>query len=153
FGATKFSSKSGTNSMESDAALQITPLNSKLGFLVGGGAGLLQGVGVPKYRVFAGIAFNNERADQDGDGVADDQDQCPTVAEDVDGFQDADGCPDPDNDGDGFPDAQDKCPNEAEVKNGIQDSDGCPDDIPDKDADGIPDADDKCPTEGGTTVV
>ena len=36
-----------------------------------------------------------------------------TEPEDKDGFQDADGCPDPDNDGDGVPDAKDKCPNVA----------------------------------------
>jgi hypothetical protein len=49
---------------------------------------------------------------------------CP---EDKDGFQDEDGCPDPDNDNDGIPDAVDKCPNEPETVNGFQDGDGCPD--------------------------
>ena len=83
--------------------------------------------------------------DTDGDGIPDDQDKCPNEAEDKDGFQDADGCPDPDNDGDGIPDAQDKCPNDAEDKDGFQDADGCPD--PDNDGDGIPDAQDKCPNE------
>jgi len=83
--------------------------------------------------------------DQDGDGINDDVDKCPTEAEDKDGFQDDDGCPDPDNDADGVPDASDKCPTEAEDKDGFQDDDGCPD--PDNDADGIPDAADKCPTE------
>ena len=47
--------------------------------------------------------------------------------EDKDGFQDEDGCPEPDNDGDGIPDAADKCPNEPEDKDGFQDEDGCPD--------------------------
>lgn len=32
-------------------------------------------------------------ADRDHDGIADDDDACPDVAEDKDGFQDADGCP------------------------------------------------------------
>jgi outer membrane protein OmpA-like peptidoglycan-associated protein len=45
----------------------------------------------------------------------------------MDGFEDANGCPDPDNDGDGFPDQNDQCPNEAEVLNGFEDEDGCPD--------------------------
>jgi len=45
----------------------------------------------------------------------------------MDGFNDTDGCPDPDNDGDGFVDAKDTCPNEAEVINGVNDDDGCPD--------------------------
>ena len=86
--------------------------------------------------------------DTDGDGIPDSKDKCPTEAEDKDGFQDEDGCPDPDNDGDGIPDASDKCPNEAEDKDGFQDDDGCPD--PDNDGDGIPDAADKCPDQPET---
>src|SRR6202042_3348970 len=70
--------------------------------------------------------------DRDGDGIPDDVDKCPDQPEDKDGFQDADGCPDPDNDGDGIPDIADKCPNEPETKNGYQDADGCPDQIPEK---------------------
>jgi outer membrane protein OmpA-like peptidoglycan-associated protein len=83
--------------------------------------------------------------DPDKDGILGDADKCPNEAEDKDGFQDEDGCPDPDNDGDGILDAVDKCPNEAEDKDGFQDDDGCPD--PDNDGDGIPDAVDKCPNE------
>ena len=49
------------------------------------------------------------------------------AAEDRDGFQDQDGCPEEDNDGDGVVDASDKCPNEAEKINGVDDDDGCPD--------------------------
>jgi outer membrane protein OmpA-like peptidoglycan-associated protein len=45
----------------------------------------------------------------------------------MDGFQDADGCPDLDNDGDGIPDIRDGCPDEPETMNGFQDEDGCPD--------------------------
>jgi outer membrane protein OmpA-like peptidoglycan-associated protein len=85
--------------------------------------------------------------DLDGDGVPDNVDKCPRVAEDRDGFQDDDGCPDADNDGDSIPDAQDKCPNEAEDKDGFEDDDGCPD--PDNDKDGVIDASDKCPNEPG----
>jgi outer membrane protein OmpA-like peptidoglycan-associated protein len=83
--------------------------------------------------------------DSDGDGITDDVDKCPLSAEDKDGFQDADGCPDPDNDGDGIPDSADKCPNDPEDKDGFQDADGCPD--LDNDGDGIPDALDQCPNE------
>ncbi len=86
--------------------------------------------------------------DPDHDGIVGAADKCPNEPEDMDGFQDADGCPDPDNDNDGIPDAQDKCPNEAEDKDGFQDADGCPD--PDNDGDGIPDAQDKCPNEPET---
>jgi hypothetical protein len=49
--------------------------------------------------------------DRDGDGVRDDMDKCPDDPEDFDGFEDEDGCPDPDNDRDGILDVQDKCPN------------------------------------------
>ncbi len=73
--------------------------------------------------------------DRDGDGIPDSKDQCPDLAEDKDGFQDQDGCPDYDNDNDGIPDTKDKCPNEAEDRDGFEDQDGCPD--PDNDKDGI----------------
>ena len=65
--------------------------------------------------------------DTDGDGIPDTRDKCPTVPEDKDGFEDDDGCPDPDNDKDGFLDSVDKCPDEPETVNGIDDDDGCPD--------------------------
>ncbi|NOK08044.1 Ig-like domain-containing protein [Corallococcus exercitus] len=65
--------------------------------------------------------------DTDGDGLPDPEDRCPTEAEDQDGFEDEDGCPDPDNDKDGIADAADACPLEAEIINGVKDDDGCPD--------------------------
>jgi len=68
--------------------------------------------------------------DRDGDGIPDDVDKCPDEPEDFDGFQDEDGCPDPDNDNDGIPDVVDKCPNEPETVNGVDDEDGCPDEAP-----------------------
>ncbi|RKZ09225.1 hypothetical protein DRQ05_00070, partial [bacterium] len=83
--------------------------------------------------------------DADGDGIEDKVDKCPDQAEDFDGFQDDDGCPDLDNDNDGIKDAVDKCPDLAEDFDGFQDDDGCPD--LDNDGDGIPDVDDHCPNE------
>ena len=83
--------------------------------------------------------------DTDRDDIPDNVDKCPNEPEDKDGFQDDDGCPDPDNDNDGIVDAKDKCPLEAEDKDGFQDDDGCPD--PDNDHDGIPDVDDACPND------
>jgi len=65
--------------------------------------------------------------DRDGDGVVDAKDQCPDDPEDVDSFQDTDGCPDPDNDQDGIRDADDRCPSDPEDKDGFEDADGCPD--------------------------
>ena len=84
-------------------------------------------------------------ADPDGDGILGSADRCPTEAEDMDKFQDDDGCPDPDNDGDGVPDASDRCPAEAETVNQIEDDDGCPE--KDDDHDGVFGSADQCPTE------
>ena len=60
--------------------------------------------------------------DFDHDGIPDRTDKCPNEAEDKDGFEDEDGCPDPDNDKDGLLDGKDKCPNEP----GPAESGGCP---------------------------
>ena len=77
------------------------------------------------FRLFLGVTGRPATArswspraasDSDGDGIPDDVDKCPNEPEDKDGFQDEDGCPDPDNDGDGIPDALDQCPNEPEDK-------------------------------------
>jgi hypothetical protein len=65
--------------------------------------------------------------DGDEDGIQDDDDKCPSAPEDLDGFEDRDGCPEPDNDADGVADWDDKCPNAPETFNGFEDSDGCPD--------------------------
>ena len=46
--------------------------------------------------------------------MPDAQDKCPNEAEDVDQFEDEDGCPEGDNDKDGIPDLNDACPNAAE---------------------------------------
>ncbi len=80
--------------------------------------------------------------DDDEDGIFEPADGCPTRAEDVDHFEDADGCPDPDNDADGVLDASDRCATEQEDRDAFQDGDGCPD--PDNDADGLLDAVDQC---------
>ena len=85
--------------------------------------------------------------DQDGDGVPDSTDECVSEPEDVDDFEDADGCPDADNDSDGIPDDADGCALEAEDRDGYEDTDGCPD--ADNDGDGVPDASDGCPNEAG----
>jgi OOP family OmpA-OmpF porin len=70
------------------------------------------------------------KPDRDGDGIPDDQDACPDRPEDIDGFEDADGCPDIDNDLDRILDIADKCPNQPETYNGYEDEDGCPDTVP-----------------------
>jgi OmpA-OmpF porin, OOP family len=81
--------------------------------------------------------------DRDGDGIADRLDLCPDEPEDVDGFEDGDGCPDADNDRDGIRDIDDLCPDQPEDADGFEDSDGCPDD--DDDRDRVTDRLDRCP--------
>ncbi len=148
-GTTQFSTQNGTNTMEIDGGVRISPLSTGLAFTLGGGVGVLEGVGVPVARGIFGVMFVNEAGDQDGDGIADAADQCPTKPEDKDGFEDEDGCPDPDNDKDSVEDAKDKCPDKPETINGFEDEDGCPDSVKDSDADGIPDDKDKCPQQAG----
>ncbi|HYQ03041.1 MAG TPA: OmpA family protein [Polyangiaceae bacterium] len=84
--------------------------------------------------------------DADGDGYADASDKCPAKAENFNGYQDEDGCPDdPDTDRDGIADSVDQCELNPEDKDGYLDTDGCPE--PDNDLDGLLDAADKCPNE------
>ncbi len=86
--------------------------------------------------------------DTDGDGIPDPSDRCPEQAEDMDGYEDEDGCPeDQDTDGDGIPDSRDQCPRDPEDLDGVDDEDGCPDIELDRDGDGIPDASDRCPEQ------
>jgi OmpA-OmpF porin, OOP family len=97
-------------------------------------------------REFVEVATKVDK-DTDGDGIKDSRDQCILEPEDVDGYLDDDGCPDPDNDADGIPDTADKCPLQPEDFDGWQDDDGCPD--PDNDADQVADVDDWCPNTPG----
>ncbi len=128
------------------AARYITDFG--LGMTLGGGGGFLEGVGNPQFRLIAGIGYTPLKRgpqDRDHDGIFDEADLCPDRPEDVDGYKDADGCPDPDNDNDGINDKADKCPNKAEDLDAFEDTDGCPD--ADNDKDGVPDARDRCPME------
>jgi len=109
----------------------------------GGGRGFGNGIGAPDVRLFAGAAFTPDYRDRDKDGIYDVDDKCPDQPEDRDGYQDLDGCPDPDNDADTLLDAQDKCPNDPEDVDQFQDDDGCPE--ADNDKDGINDINDACP--------
>jgi outer membrane protein OmpA-like peptidoglycan-associated protein len=108
---------------------------------VGRGVTLESGYGREDLRVIFALRYDETFLDADGDGVPDRHDKCPSQPEDSDGFQDSDGCPDPDNDGDGIPDSQDQCPLAA----GPKDRGGCPD----SDGDGIPDSEDLCPLKPG----
>ncbi|MEZ4256702.1 MAG: OmpA family protein [Polyangiales bacterium] len=85
------------------------------------------------------------QSDRDHDGILDEDDKCPDDPEDIDGFEDTDGCPDEDNDRDGILDKDDQCPLEPEDIDGFEDTDGCPD--KDNDDDGFLDPDDQCPND------
>ncbi|MBI4703742.1 MAG: hypothetical protein HY744_21745 [Deltaproteobacteria bacterium] len=108
---------------------------------------LVGGVGTPLGRGTLALGWAPRTHDIDGDTIADDQDLCPDIEEDRDGFEDDDGCPEWDNDDDGVPDGQDRCEGQKEDQDGYRDDDGCPD--PDNDGDGIPDELDACPDVPG----
>ncbi len=112
------------------------------------GPGLSRGLGAPDVRVIGLVAYAMPEdlgpGDRDEDGISDEDDECPNRPEDVDSFQDMDGCPDEDNDGDGVLDVDDDCPLRPETVNELDDEDGCPDEIGDADGDGILDNQDEC---------
>jgi hypothetical protein len=123
--------------------------HAEFSWLVGVETPFSHALGTFDFRGFVGFSYTPRVFDLDGDGFEDDVDPCPHQPEDVDGFADSDGCPDPDNDGDGVRDEQDLCPASAEDRDGHDDDDGCPD--PDNDGDTIPDSLDPCPNRHGPT--
>jgi outer membrane protein OmpA-like peptidoglycan-associated protein len=151
----------GVSPLEASAGVRYR-LTRQIGVASGFGRGIMPGIGAPDFRAFLLVSYAPkgraiepihvppppkviDRGDDDGDGIINEYDKCPKEAEDKDGHDDKDGCPDPDNDNDGIADKDDKCPNKAEDKDGFQDKDGCPD--TDNDKDGIPDVKDQCPNE------
>ena len=88
--------------------------------------GVDRAVGVPSVRGVLSLGWAPRPHDKDGDGIPDDVDQCPEDAEDKDGFEDSDGCPDVDNDDDGIIDKLDACPNVAGVETSDPKTNGCP---------------------------
>lgn len=138
----------GSNGLEALLGARVSPKSMPLAFNLGGGARLVEGVGVPSMRLFAGLLYSAEPIDSDQDGVLDTVDACPQAPEDRDNHEDSDGCPDDDNDGDRFVDSADKCPDQAEDSDGFEDQDGCPD--LDDDKDGVPDERDSCRKEPET---
>lgn len=111
------------------------------------GAGVVGGPGVPDFRVQTGVRYLSDLVDKDGDGVDDGEDSCAELAEDKDGLDDQDGCPEADADKDGVLDENDRCPDQLEDPDGFEDADGCDDD--DNDDDGVADASDRCPRQPG----
>jgi outer membrane protein OmpA-like peptidoglycan-associated protein len=126
-----------------------------------GGTGISRGYGAPDFRGVLMVGYAHDPhcrpaepvvqeeehlpGDTDGDGILDPDDQCPTEPEDVDTFEDTNGCPDPDNDQDAVLDVNDGAPMDPEDRDGFEDTDGVPD--PDNDRDHILDTSDQCPNE------
>jgi outer membrane protein OmpA-like peptidoglycan-associated protein len=119
-----------------DARVAILPSHAHSSLAATGeldfGFGIEFHVGEPRRRTAAELrlAEGPKPPDRDGDGIPDAQDACPDRPEDIDGFEDSDGCPDIDNDLDRVLDIADKCPNVPETYNGFEDDDGCPDTLP-----------------------
>jgi len=94
--------------------------------LAGLSTSMVGGIGAGPLRAILSIGWAPRVRDADKDGIPDEIDQCRELAEDKDGFEDQDGCPDGDNDDDGVPDSEDKCPTQQEDEDGTDDDDGCP---------------------------
>jgi len=113
---------------------------------LGMGEGLNQYIGNPDFRFLFSVTYVQDRLkDTDLDGILDNTDLCKNEQEDIDKFEDQDGCPDLDNDRDSIEDQFDKCPNKVEDVDGFEDEDGCPD--LDNDGDGYLDVNDTCPNQ------
>ncbi|MBI4950831.1 MAG: transporter [Myxococcales bacterium] len=170
YGATRFETQNGTNSVEIDGGLDVSPGNLGLHLTVAGGAGVVQGIGVPAGRAIFGITYVYEPSEAEPEPdegpiatCATNPDMpgldCPQDKVEPDG--DKDGTPDskdicpaeagkaraphlgcPDRDGDGVADKADTCADQAEDYDGFKDEDGCAD--PDNDEDGVLDDKDEC---------
>ncbi|MCY1073748.1 thrombospondin type 3 repeat-containing protein [Archangium lansingense] len=136
-------------SLELLAGLRL-PLGSLGEAYALGGPGFGDTPGTPSFRVLLGVALGGTEPpetltarDDDGDGVSNDQDKCPTEA----GPATNQGCPVKDTDGDGLEDSVDRCPREA----GPAENQGCAGEVKgkDSDGDGVTDAVDKCPQDAG----
>ena len=86
-------------------------------------------------------------SDKDGDGIIDDNDNCPDTANsdqaDADGDGTGDVCDD-DRDGDGIANAEDNCPDVSNADQADADGDGTGDVCDDSDSDGVLDSVDNC---------
>jgi outer membrane protein OmpA-like peptidoglycan-associated protein len=154
----------GSTSLEDFGGREVSPMEAIGGFKLhfengasiglAAGPGILRGYGTPDLRAIVSVGFTlpEDREpiveipppppDRDRDGILDAVDECPSEPEDIDQFEDENGCPDPDNDQDGVLDPVDGAPLDPEDRDDFEDTDGVPD--PDNDQDGILDEPDQC---------
>jgi hypothetical protein len=90
FGSSRLTGTAGENAIELNGGAQLNPTSSLL-INAGGGTSLVYGVGTPVVRGLLGATYILEKRDRDNDGIDDSDDQCPTEAEDRDGYEDSDG--------------------------------------------------------------
>ena len=104
FGQSAFRKLASISSpLEADLAFKYKFKNG-LSLIAGLGDSIIGGITSPLLRAFAGVSWSPlkkgeslswlPRKDTDGDGIFDDQDKCPNIAEVMNGFGDKDGCPD-----------------------------------------------------------
>lgn len=123
-GTSSFRGRS-TNTLEGDIGVRWTKKNVTMTAALG--MGFVRGLGQARFRAIVGVSWSPQTDDLDGDGIPDSLDECPRLPEDMDGFEDQDGCMDPDNDNDFIPDVDDRCPNEEALEGRDLDEDGCTD--------------------------
>jgi OOP family OmpA-OmpF porin len=117
---------------------------------IAAGPGVTPGYGTPDVRFIGGLTYTPDRypppappADADKDGVVDEKDQCPQMAQGDKPDPKKPGCPaPPDRDKDGIADDADACIDVAGVESATPTKNGCPGD---QDGDGVIDLQDKCP--------
>ena len=117
--------RAATTAVEFDGGLSVRRADVTVWAVAG--VGLTGGIGSPSARAIVGVSWAPRAEDADEDGIPDDDDICPHLPEDFDGFEDHDGCMDPDNDNDFIPDIDDRCPNEEALEGYDDDEDGCTD--------------------------
>ena len=160
----KYGYAKGFNTMNANVGFKVWVLENRLAINVMSTfkSGLDDTYSQDHFQHSAGLVFQFGGKDTDGDGINDDEDECPMVP----GLKEFNGCPD--TDGDGIEDAKDECPEVAGLAefNGCPDTDGdgvedrkdeCPKrkgpmelgGCPDRDKDGVADKDDACPTQAG----
>lgn len=145
-----------TNHLEAMAGISHD-IGHKAVLFGGGGYGLLNGFGIPDFRLFAGLRFGLGFAGDSGKGSNIIRDENYRLVRDGDVAEPVIEEGPNDRDGDGILDGDDSCPDDPEDNDDFEDEDGCPD--PDNDQDGVLDVNDDCinvpgkPTNNGCPIA